>query len=286
MSNGPAILKKLPIHWRTETGATPVAVTHRHSRPRRAVTESPGPDRSSGRGRPAAWLGLGAACAVLLLAVLTASAALPRGESVEGVLLTEDFDTLTPGEQWRDGERYGQWHVEYAGYGTTTILAEDGRHQLSMSPRAAKDAGTTHGGLVTTLAQFQDFDVTVQLRTERQLRRQAPNPWEVAWLVWHYTDDHHFYSVVLKPNGWELGKEDPAYPGSQRYLATGSKPTFPIGTQYAVRVRQVGNEISVWADGNLLTTYRDTERPYGTGRIGLYTEDAHVQFDSVVVRRP
>jgi hypothetical protein len=36
----------------------------------------------------------------------------------------------------------------------------------------------------------------------------------------------------------------------------------------------------------LLTTYRDTERPYGTGRIGLYTEDAHVQFDSVVVRRP
>jgi hypothetical protein len=98
MSTEPAILKKLPIRWRSETGATPVAVTHRRSRPRRAVTESPGTTRSSGRGRPAAWLGLGAACAVLLLAVLTASAQLPGGERVEGVLLTEDFDTLAPGE--------------------------------------------------------------------------------------------------------------------------------------------------------------------------------------------
>jgi hypothetical protein len=237
--------------------------------------------------RPAAWLGLGAACAVLLLAVLTACAQLPTdGKRLEGILLTEDFETLTPGEQWRDGERYGQWQVDYAGYGTTTIFAEGGRHQLSMSPRVAKDAGTTHGGLVTTLAQFEDIDVTVQLRTERQLRPEAPNPWEVAWLLWHYTDDHHFYSVVLKPNGWELGKEDPAYPGSQRYLATGSTPSFPIGVLHTVRVRHAGNEISVWANGKLLTTYRDTERPYRTGRIGLYTEDAHVYFESVVVRRP
>ena len=263
-----------------------MAVTHRRYQSKRAVTQSPGTGRFKGRGRPAAWLGLGAASAVLLLAVLTASAQLPTGERFEGVLLIEDFDTLTPGEQWRDGERYGQWRVEYAGYGTTTILSENGRHQLSMSPRVANDAGTTHGGLVTTLTQFEDIDLTAELRTERQLRQQAPNPWEVAWLVWHYTDDNHFYSVVLKPNGWELGKEDPAYPGSQRYLATGSTPSFPVGTPHTVRVRQVGNEISVWANGKLLTRYRDTERPYRMGRIGLYTEDAHVYFDSVVVRRP
>ena len=263
-----------------------MGVTHRRNQPRRAVAESPGSTRFRRRARPAAWLGMGAACAVLLLAVLTASAQLPTGERFEGVLLIEDFDTLTPGQQWLDGERYGQWRVEYAGYGTTTILAEDGRHQLSMSPRVANDAGTTHGGLVTTLAQFEDIDLTADLRTERQLRQRAPNPWEVAWLVWHYTDDNHFYSVVLKPNGWELGKEDPAYPGSQRYLATGSTPSFPIGMPHTVRVRQVGNEISVWANGKLLTRYRDTERPYRMGRIGLYTEDAHVYFDSVVVRRP
>jgi hypothetical protein len=238
------------------------------------------------RGRSGTWLGVGAACTVLLLAVLAASTQLPTGDAAEGPVFAEDFDTLSPGEQWRDGERYGQWQAVYAGYGTTTIVAEGGRHELSMSPNMARDAETTHGGLVTTFEQFDDIDVTAQMRTERQLRPQAPNPWEVAWLVWHYTDDHHFYSIVLKPNGWELGKEDPDYPGSQRYLASGTTPIFPIGMPHTVRVRQVGNKISVWANGTFLTTYKDVERPYRSGRIGLYTEDAHVYFDSVVVRRP
>jgi Domain of Unknown Function (DUF1080) len=242
--------------------------------------------RFLGRGRLGIWLGVGTACTVLILAALTASTHLPTGEISEGILLAEDFDSLNPGEQWRDGERYGQWQAEYAGYGTTTIVAEGGRHQLSMSPDVAGDDKTTHGSLVTTFEQFSDIDITAQLQTERQLRSPAPHPWEVAWLVWHYTDDHHFYSIVLKPNGWELGKEDPAYPGSQRFLASGTTPSFPIGVPHTVRVRQVGNEISVWANGRLLTTYKDVERPYQMGRIGLYTEDAHVYFDSVVVRQP
>jgi Domain of Unknown Function (DUF1080) len=258
-------------------------VTHRRYQPRRAVT---GRFTMRYLERSRTWLGLGAACTVLALAVLAASAYLPTGERSEEILLAEDFDTLNPGEHWRDGERYGQWLAEYAGYGTTTIVAEGGRQQLSISPNVARAADVTHGGLVTTFEQFDDIDVTAQLRTERQLRPRAPNPWEVAWLVWHYTDDHHFYSVVLKPNGWELGKEDPEYPGSQRYLATGAAPQFPVGVSHTVRVRHIGNEISVWANGTLLTTFRDVERPYRRGRIGLYTEDAHVYFDSVVVRRP
>jgi hypothetical protein len=262
------------------------AVTPRRDQPRRAAEKPRRAMRFLVLRRPRIWLGVGAACTVLLLAVLAASVHRPTGAGSQGILLAEDFATLNPGEQWRDGERYGQWLAVYAGYGTTMIVAEGGRQQLSMSPGVASDAETTHGGLVTTLEQFDDIEVTAQLRTERQLRPQAPNPWEVAWLVWHYTDDHHFYAIVLKPNGWELGKEDPDYPGSQRFLASGSTPLFPIGVRHTVRVRQVGNEISVWANGTLLTTYRDVEQPYRRGRIGLYTEDAHVYFDSVVVRRP
>jgi hypothetical protein len=262
------------------------AVTPRRYQPRRAAAKSWRAVRFLERGRLFLWLGVGSACTVLLLAALTASTHLPTGERSERILLAEDFDSLDPAEQWRDGERYGQWQAAYAGYGTTTIVAEGGRHQLSMSPDPPSDPGTTHGGLVTTIEEFNDIDVTAQLRTARQLRPQAPNPWEVAWLVWHYTDDHHFYSIVLKPNGWELGKEDPEYPGSQRFLATGTTPSFPIGVPHTVRVRQVGDEISVWANDTRLTTYVDLERPYRMGRIGLYTEDAHVYFDSVVVRRP
>jgi hypothetical protein len=155
-----------------------------------------------------------------------------------------------------------------------------------MSPRAAGEPRVTHAGLVTTVREFSDLDLTTRMRTVRQLRSEKPNTWEAAWLLWHYTDDEHFYSVVLKPNGWELGKEDPAYPGAQRFLTTGDQPTFPIGTQHTVRVRHVGNLITVWANGQLLTTYTDEERPYERGRIGLYTEDAEVAFDSVVVHRP
>ena len=199
-------------------------------------------------------------------------------------MLVENFEGLRAGRPWRDGERHGQWRAEYDGYGTTRISTNNG-HRLTMSPRNASDPKITHGGLVTTVEEFDDIDVTAQLRTVRQLRSGTPNPWEVAWLLWHYTDDNHFYSVVLKPNGWELGKEDPAYPGSQRFLATGDTPVFRIGMQHTVQVRQAGNSMAVWADGKLLTTYTDHERPYTGGRIGLYTEDAQAEFDSVVVRR-
>ena len=201
------------------------------------------------------------------------------------IMLVENFEAHRGGRPWRDGERHGQWRAVYDGYGTTRISTE-GRHRLTMSPRSASDPQVTHGGLVTTVREFGDIDVTTQMRTVRQLRSGSANSWEVAWLLWHYTDDHHFYSIVLKPNGWELGKEDPAYPGSQRYLATGDTPVFPIGILHTVQVRQVKNSMAVWANGDLLATYTDNERPYSGGRIGLYTEDAQVAFDSVVVRRP
>src|SRR5215210_3107083 len=201
------------------------------------------------------------------------------------IMLSEDFGGHRTGRPWRDGERHGHWRAVYDGYGMTTITTEDG-HQLIMSPKSPAEPRDTHAGLVTTTKQFADIDLTAQMQTVRQLRPGQANAWEVAWLLWHYSDDRHFYSLVLKPNGWELGKEDPAYPGSQRFLATRKTPTFPIGTQHTVQIRQVKNSIAVWANGQLLATYTDQERPYVRGRIGLYTEDAEAAFDSVVVRRP
>lgn len=156
---------------------------------------------------------------------------------------------------------------------------------LSLSPAAAPTTPGTHGALVTTTQQFGDLDVSIRLRTIRQLRRK-PNAWEVGWLLWHYTDDKHFYYLTLKPNGWELGKEDPSYRGAQRFLRTGMGPSFPVGVGHTARVRQVGRVITVWGDGKLLTTVTDTARPYSSGRVGLYTEDAEVRFYSVDVRPP
>ena len=119
------------------------------------------------------------------------------------------------------------------------------------------------------------------MRTVRQLRTgTAPNPWEVGWTLWHQTDNTHFYYFILKPNGWELGKADPAYAGAQRFLATGGQ-VFSPSAWHTVRVRQVGSAMTVWVDGSPVASFTDNERPYTNGAFGLYNEDAEVHFDEV-----
>jgi hypothetical protein len=127
--------------------------------------------------------------------------------------------------------------------------------------------------------------LTTRLETVQQLRRNGePNAWEVAWLLWQYQDDEHFYYFIPKPNGWEVGKRDPAYPGGQRFLATGTDQTFPVGHAYNVQITHRGNVFSVVVDGVTLTTFTDNERPYVTGRIALYSEDAEIKVHQVSVR--
>ena len=200
-------------------------------------------------------------------------------------MFTEDFGALPLATGWLDGSTHGGWVSTYNGYGSNGT-ALDGTQVLTESPKVSTSAGETHASLVNTTASFGDMDTTVRLRTVQQLRLPAPNAWEVAWVLWHYTDDTHFYYLALKPNGWELGKEDPAYPGAQRYLRTGSSPTFAVGTWHTVRVRQVANVITVWGDGTQLASFTDTERPYASGTLGLYNEDSLVHFDDVNVSTP
>ena len=131
---------------------------------------------------------------------------------------------------------------------------------------------------------YNDFAATLNVRTQQQLRRGAagaPNPWEVGWVVWHYTSNQRFYALTLKPTGWVLSKQDPAYPGDERFLASGTTPLFRVGVPHSVGVVQVGNRITVSADGHQLTQFTDTERPYLAGAFGMYSEDAQVQFDHI-----
>ena len=131
-----------------------------------------------------------------------------------------------------------------------------------------------------------DLDFAVAVTTMRQLRTGSrPRPWEAGWVLWHYSDDRHFYYLVLKPDGWELGKEDPAYPGGQRYLVTRARPAFPIGRTYRVRVGQAGARITVYADGTRLARVTDRQHPYLRGRTGLYAEDAAVTFTLALSER-
>lgn len=196
------------------------------------------------------------------------------------------FSSVPLDVEWVDGRDYGAWTAAFNGYGTTKVVMRDGRRVLLERPKASTSSGETHASLVTTQARYQDIDLSAAIRTVRQLRTGSDaNPWEVAWLIWNYSDNQRFYYLALKPNGWELGKEDPAYPGAQRFLATGST-TYPVGDWHQVRVRQVGNTITCWANGKRLVDFTDSELPYRSGKVALYNEDAEALFRDIIVRVP
>jgi Domain of Unknown Function (DUF1080) len=183
------------------------------------------------------------------------------------------------------GHSRGDWREVFDGYGvgfSTFDTAAGQMHELV--PRVANSGDRTHSALAIDLHPSADFDLRVEMRTLEQLRvGTEPNPWEVAWLVWRFDDSEHFYYLALKPNGWELGKRDPGYPGGQRFLATANSPSFRVGESWNdVRVHAVGSRFTVWVDGEKLSDFEDHERPYKSGHIGMYTEDALVQFRNFI----
>jgi hypothetical protein len=219
----------------------------------------------------------------------------------ERIILSDIFDSAVPHAPETRIEDGGllahKWKSVYHGYGSNSVARLFDGPALAIRPKESNSGNETHAGLISGPHPSWPVDVkgnlTVEasLHTEEQLRRQnAPNPWEVGWLLWDYVDKTHFYYFIPKPNGWELGKADPAYPGDQRFLASGSRPIYPIGNRYVVKIVQAASPtsttLSVFVDGVLLTTFTDQERPYSTGLVGFYAEDAAAYFHSVVVTIP
>ena len=175
------------------------------------------------------------------------------------------------------------WLLAYDGFGHAWSSTQGAVTRITLQPARAASPAQTHAALVLSRDTWPDLAAEVRLRTNRQLRWPDPNPWEVGWILWHYSSDHSFYYIALKPNGWELGKADPGYPGDQRFLATATNPVFPPGRWYTVRVTQRGDGMEVDVDGRPLVRFTDSRDPYLSGRVGLYTEDASVTFQPVTV---
>lgn len=188
------------------------------------------------------------------------------------------------GAAWPEGSAHRGLRVNFTGYGSVGPVASE-PHVLRIAPAVSTTPGETHATLVTSTACFGDVDVTYRLRTIAHLRVGEPNPWEVGWTLWHYQSDHEFYYFVLKPNGWELGKADPAYPGAQRFLATGSAVYDPF-VWHDIHVVQRGASMSIYVDGQHIVDFTDTERPYTGGAVGFYSEDAEVDIGELRASAP
>ena len=184
---------------------------------------------------------------------------------------------------WSDGQTKNTWTDQWNGYGTAQTTADSTLNTkvAALEPEVPTSPSQTHSTLLTTQSTYTSPTFTVPVRTVQQLRQGSPpNPWEVGWVLWDFnpTTDS-FYGVILKPNGWELVKEKN---GTESFIATGSAPTFPIGTWYAVTVAQSGPQISVSVNGDRLVSANDGS--FTAGAIGLYCEDSLAHFGDVIVR--
>ncbi|PHP52195.1 hypothetical protein [Actinomyces ruminis] len=181
-----------------------------------------------------------------------------------------------------DDMHCGAWGLIFDGYGSASCRG----NTVSLSPAPATAAAETHAGLAAsrevsvTPGQVTAFEAT--MLTRRQLRQgSTPNPWEVAWLIWSYQDNDHFYALVLKPNGWEVSKQNPAYPGKQQFLASGNTPRFAVGQEHHVTISidttaKARMTVAIAVDGEHLVSVTDTDSPYRSGAAAAYTEDADV----------
>ncbi|MFF3111178.1 family 16 glycoside hydrolase [Kitasatospora sp. NPDC057904] len=212
---------------------------------------------------------------LLTVVLLSAAAVAGLAFAVSAIWGDEYGEPVRP---WTDGSVHGPWRSVFDGHGANTGFTNG----LALSPKPARQPDETHAGLIVSTRQYGDMSLQARMRTVAQLRTPTPNPWEVPWLVWAYTDPDHFYYLILKPNGWELGKRDPAYPGGQRFLATAAEE-FPVGDWSDVKVVQRGAHLDVSVDGKGLVSYDDEERPYPGGSIGAYTEDAQAVFSDIAV---
>lgn len=196
-----------------------------------------------------------------------------------GIVMSTVGGCANPGA-WEEGKQYGQWRLAFHGNGSVTGSDKE----VTMQPKSAESADKTHACLVYTDKKFADrVDFEITVRTEQQVRSGQPNPWEVGWVLWNYENNDRFYALTLKPNGWELSKQDPAYRGHQRFLASGHEPQFPINQDHRVHIIQEGNNVTFFANGTELGHFTDDERPYQGGSIALYTEDAKVTFSDLKV---
>jgi Domain of Unknown Function (DUF1080) len=161
-----------------------------------------------------------------------------------------------------------------------------------MSPKIASLASESHTGLVSTTKNFSDFEMSVNVKTEKQLRQNIqPNPWEVAGVFFRYRDDHRNYGLLLKPVGIELSKREcnnnncPSK-AETVYLYINSEPKFNIGSLSNLYIKVIGNQMTIGINGSKVFDYVDKNMSsqLRNGTIGLYTDDAAASFDNVYIK--
>jgi hypothetical protein len=196
----------------------------------------------------------------------------------------------------------GKWTSIFNGFGVSGVRTEGGigggkNTSLSnnnkiffLSPAISASKNQNHASLVTTTKQFGNFELLIDTNTVKQLRaKSTPGPGDAAWVLFRYTDVFHYYWVLLKPTGIELGKKDcntcKDTREGQIFLFTSDKQKLHFGKWSRWDILVTGNHIVVTVDNKKAVDYIDPNmsNELSFGRIGLYSEDALAYFDNIFI---
>jgi len=258
-----------------------------------------------------------AVCLVFLLLVSSISSLAPIAHSLPSTDSTQKMKTIDNSTQIHpsfydnfEGGIYpltdgqispnGKWKAVYTGYGTmgvATATTKSGatNNYFFEHPKTSIHSNETRGSLATTTKAFSDFKMTIDMKTVKQLRQNsAPNPWETAWVFWHYTDRFHQYGLLLKRNGFQIEKKDNNIrcDACEIYLVDVSHPKVKLGQWQTITLRVTNSasgtpHIKVWVNGVKAADFVDNKihQPNSPqlshGYVGLYCEDSLVNFDNV-----
>jgi hypothetical protein len=236
---------------------------------------------------------------VLILLVLSSTTAilLLLQQSVLALDLYDNFEGPTYTMTDNQTSPNGKWFNKYNGFGasgTVNIapLTPTGSNNTIFYevPKTSTSPNETHAALTLTTQTYEDVEMQLKVKTKDQLRQNStPNPWEVAWVMWRFQDDWHHYYFILKPNGVELGKKQNENQAEEQiFLYTANEPKLKIDEWSTWHIKMSGNHIEIWlemAEGSWqkVVDYWDNTPIVGPGNIGLYTEDAHVNFDDFYI---
>ena len=196
----------------------------------------------------------------------------------------------------------GKWNNIYMGDGgtkgvTTEIDPNSPCHITNIfyyQPKTSTSPSESHASLTTSTQTYRDFQMTLNMKTVKQLRQNSPpNTWETGWIFWHYTGDFHQYALILKTNGLQIEKKDNNNncDACEIYLFQNHNFPVKIGQWQTLTLRVTNSasgtpHIQAWVDGLLAADFIDnSSQPnspqMASGAMGLYSEDAFVNIDSV-----
>ena len=221
---------------------------------------------------------------LICVGAFVAISATQKTKQVNQIIQSDDFSSYPQGAEYKDNASFGKWNVLFTGYGKAKIVPNGGAgNALELAPIAHTGPTDTSSIMVVGSPVGDTFTYSGKISTEEQLRTGAtPNAWETAWVVWNHTDNDHYYYFVARANGWELGKRDPKYTNGQRFMATGNE-SWPLASTKDFKISKKNNTIQVDINGQTIATVVDNENPYNSGRVGIYSEDARVLADDIVV---